>query len=70
MGLGYVKLGQPAPAAIRKLVLDPALAARMGAASRQKALAQFDERVVLTNTLAVYRELAPEWRSFHESEGF
>jgi len=49
-------------AAIRKLVLDPALAARMGAASRQKALAQFDERIVLANTLAVYRELVPEWR--------
>jgi len=48
-------------AAIRKLVLDPALAARMGAASRQKALAQFDERIVLAHTLAVYRELVPEW---------
>jgi len=48
--------------AIRKLVLDPALATRMGAASRQKALAQFDERIVLANTLAVYRELVPEWR--------
>jgi glycosyltransferase involved in cell wall biosynthesis len=48
-------------AAIRKLVLDPALAARMGAASRQKALAQFDQRIVLANTLAVYRELVPEW---------
>lgn len=48
--------------AIRKLVLDPALAARMGAAGRKKALAEFDERIVLTGTLSVYRELAPEWR--------
>lgn len=57
-------------AAIRKLVLDPALAVRMGAAGRQKALAQFDERIVLAQRLAVYRELVPEWRSFRESEGF
>jgi len=48
--------------AIRKLALDPSLASRMGAASRQKALAQFDERIVLANTLAVYRELVPEGR--------
>ena len=54
--------GTALAAAIRKLVLDPALAARMGAASRQKALAQFDERIVLASTLAVYRELVPEWR--------
>ncbi|MGI9078840.1 MAG: glycosyltransferase family 4 protein [Gemmatimonadaceae bacterium] len=65
-----VRDGAALAAAIRKLVLDPALAARMGAASRQKALAQFDERIVLANTLAVYRELVPEWRSFHESEDF
>jgi glycosyltransferase involved in cell wall biosynthesis len=57
-----VRDGAALAAAIRKLVLDPALAARMGAASRQKALAQFDERIVLANTLAVYRELVPEWQ--------
>ncbi|MGQ0593366.1 MAG: glycosyltransferase family 4 protein [Gammaproteobacteria bacterium] len=57
-----VRNGTALAAAIRKLVLDPALAARMGAASRQKALAQFDERIVLASTLAVYRELVPEWR--------
>ena len=57
-----VRNGTALAAAIRKLVLDPALAARMGAASRQKALAQFDERIVLASTLAVYRELMPEWR--------
>ncbi|MGH8608164.1 MAG: glycosyltransferase family 4 protein, partial [Gammaproteobacteria bacterium] len=42
--------GAALAAAIRKLILDPALAARMGAASRQKALAQFDERIVLAST--------------------
>ena len=57
-----VRDGAALAAAIRKLVLDPALAARMGPASRQKALTQFDERIVLANTLAVYRELVPEWR--------
>lgn len=65
-----VRDGAALAAAIRKLALDPALAARMGAASRQKALAQFDERIVLASTLAVYRELVPEWESFHESEDF
>lgn len=49
-------------AAIRKLVLDPALAARMGAAGRQRALDVFDERIVLTNTFAAYRELVPAWQ--------
>lgn len=36
---------------------DPVLAARLGAAARAKALAQFDERFVIERTLAVYREL-------------
>jgi glycosyltransferase involved in cell wall biosynthesis len=49
-------------AAISKIVLDPALAACMGVASRRKVLAQFDERIVLTATLAVYQEWVPEWR--------
>jgi glycosyltransferase involved in cell wall biosynthesis len=56
-----VRDGAALAAAIRKLVSNPALAARMGAASREKALARFDERIVLANTLAVYRELVPEW---------
>ncbi len=49
--------------AIRKLVLDPGIAVRMGAAGRQKVLAQFDERIVFTNTFAVYQELVSEWRT-------
>lgn len=43
--------------AIARLHDDPALAARLGAAARAKALAQFDERFVIERTLAVYREL-------------
>jgi glycosyltransferase involved in cell wall biosynthesis len=43
--------------AIARLQDDPALARRLGEAARTKALAQFDERVVVAATLAVYREL-------------
>jgi len=44
-------------AAIARLQDDPALARRLGEAARRKALAQFDESVVIADTLAVYREL-------------
>jgi len=44
-------------AAIARLQDDPALASRLGAAARAKALAEFDERIVIERTLAVYREL-------------
>ncbi len=53
---------QDAPAlatAIARLHDDPALAARLGAAAQQKALTQFDENIVIAETLAVYRELTP-----------
>lgn len=43
--------------AITRLHRDPALAARLGGAAREKALARFDERIVVADTLAVYREL-------------
>ena len=43
--------------AIARLQDDPALARRLGVAARIKALALFDERVVVDATLAVYREL-------------
>lgn len=43
--------------AIARLQDDPALAVRLGAAAREKALARFDERIVVADTLAVYREL-------------
>ena len=42
-------------AAIARLQDDPALCERLGKAAREKALAQFDERIVLDRTLAVYR---------------
>jgi len=43
--------------AIARLVDAPGLAARLGAAARAKALANFDERLVIERTLAVYRQL-------------
>ena len=46
--------------AMRRLVEDPALCVRLGAAARAKALALFDERIVVANTLAVYAELLPQ----------
>jgi len=44
--------------AIARLQDDPALARRLGQAARAKALAKFDERVVIARTLAVYDEVA------------
>jgi len=44
-------------AALRPLCADPQLRQRMGQASRAKVLAEFDERIVLRQTLAVYEEL-------------
>ena len=43
--------------AIARLQDDPALARRLGLAARDKALAEFDERIVIKRTLAVYDEL-------------
>lgn len=45
--------------AIARLQDDPELAARLGAAAREKALARFDERIVISRTIDVYRELLP-----------
>ena len=44
-------------AAIARLRADPALARRLGEAARAKALTDFDERIVIAKTLAVYDEL-------------
>lgn len=44
-------------AAVARMQDDPALAVRLGHAAREKALDQFDERIVLSRTIAVYREL-------------
>ena len=43
--------------AIARLHDDTALAQRLGNAARAKALAIFDERIVIASTLAVYKEL-------------
>lgn len=45
--------------AIARLHDDPVLAARLGQAARTKALAEFDETIVIARTIAVYRELLP-----------
>ena len=46
--------------AIARLIDSPELARRLGAAARIKTLANFDERIVIERTLAVYRELLRE----------
>lgn len=43
--------------AITRLLDDPELTNRLGAAAREKALAEFDERIVIEKTIAVYYEL-------------
>ena len=48
-------------AAIARLQDDPLLRARLGQAARAKVLAEFDERIVIERTFAVYRELLPEF---------
>jgi len=48
---------EPLAAAIAALDDDPALRARLGVAARSKALAHFDEAIVLRRTAAVYQEL-------------
>ncbi|MEX0422118.1 glycosyltransferase family 4 protein [Spiribacter pallidus] len=45
--------------AIERLVRDPALCERLGEAARRKARAEFDERIVIERTMAVYEELLP-----------
>lgn len=44
-------------AAIERLCADPALRARLGSSARSKVLNQFDERIVVSKTIDVYREL-------------
>lgn len=43
--------------AIERLDEDRGLTERLGIAARAKSMAEFDERIVIANTLAVYREL-------------
>ena len=46
--------------AIARLHDDPALRANLGVAARRRALAEFDERIVIAQTMDVYRELVPD----------
>jgi glycosyltransferase involved in cell wall biosynthesis len=54
-----VRDGPALAAAIARLDDDTQLRLRLGQAAREKALARFDERSVITRTLAVYAELVP-----------
>ncbi len=45
--------------AIRRIDDDRSLARRLGAAAREKAVREFDERIVIDQTLHVYAELLP-----------
>ncbi len=49
--------------AIERLISDPIASARMGAAGRERALAEFDQRLVIRATLDVSSELLPEFRT-------
>ena len=48
-------------AAIARLHDNPHLRTRLARAARAKALAHFDERIVIDRTLDVYRELLPHF---------
>jgi len=50
--------------AIARLQDEPALARRLGQAAREKALTDFDERIVIARTLAVYSEIVGGVESF------
>lgn len=54
-----VKDGAALARAVARLQDDPALRQRLGAAARVRALAEFDEHIVLARTLGVYQEIAP-----------
>lgn len=52
-----VRNAQALAQAIARLDDDPVLAGRLGVAARAKALAQFEEQIVIKSTMAVYAEL-------------
>lgn len=52
--------------AVARLLDSPALARRLGAAARAKALAVFDERIIIRRTLDVYRRLLARPRRHDE----
>lgn len=51
--------------AVARLLDDPAAACGLGLAARERALSEFDERIVIARTLAVYDELLPERAAGH-----
>lgn len=51
--------GSAVAKAIARLQDDPALRRKLGAAAREKALTEYDERIVIARTLNVYREVMP-----------
>jgi glycosyltransferase involved in cell wall biosynthesis len=55
-------------AAIARLQDDVDFARRLGKAARRKALEQFDERIVIAQTIAVYEELAAAGRRSQRAE--
>lgn len=55
-----VRDGEALAKAIARLQDAPALARRLGEAARERALAEFDERVVIEQTLAAYYEIVNE----------
>jgi len=55
--LAPVREWKPLAEAIARMDDDPALRRRLGLAAREKALAQFDETIVIRRTIAVYEEL-------------
>lgn len=48
--------------ALRQLCVDPQMRQQMAEASRAKVVAEFDERIVFEQTMAVYRELSETTR--------
>ena len=51
--------GAALAAAIRRLCERPEWARALGQAARKRALSEFDEAIVIDETLEVYRELLP-----------
>ncbi len=62
-----VKDGAALARAIARLQDEPALRERLGQAARAKALARFDERIVVDKTMGVYRELMPSLQTAVEA---
>jgi glycosyltransferase involved in cell wall biosynthesis len=53
--------------AIERLHLDPVWARQLGLAARKRAIAEFDERIVIEKTLGVYEELVSSLRAKRSS---